>query len=244
MKKLAFIVLILVLFSCGKDKVILLPEINHAEITEITDVSAAYLFYDQTKPDSVELNRKNLISTTNWLVNVDKRLTLKQAIPKIKLLQDKKRNAKMHKNKAAKNYYTCNDTSRKNLGFIEFTDVIYHFEKEIDLTVTHKVTKQSDIDSSKNAIINVKHVKSLDVLMNLDIKINSKNYVWINSTKVSSTLFMEYLTTIVVDKNVDEFIVTLYFNKSISFQDYITFKSILINSKFKRVVFNNNEFIY
>ncbi len=31
----------------------------------------------------------------------------------------------MHKNEDAKNYFTCNDTSIKNLGFVEFTDVNY-----------------------------------------------------------------------------------------------------------------------
>ena len=71
------------LFSCGNERVLQLPEIKNASITEISDVSHAYLFYDETKEDSVELNRKNLIITTNWLVNVDKRLTLGQAIPKI-----------------------------------------------------------------------------------------------------------------------------------------------------------------
>ena len=113
------------ILSCTKDKVILLPEIKTATIIDIKDISPAYLFYNEALPDSVELNRKNLISTTSWLVNVDKRLTLEQAIPKIKYLQDKKRNAKIHKNEAAKNYFTCNDLSRKNLGFIEFTDVYY-----------------------------------------------------------------------------------------------------------------------
>ena len=115
----------LFLWSCGNEKVIQLPEVQHAKISEILDVSPAYIFYNETQPDSVELNRKNLIISTNWLFNVDKRLTLEQAIPKIKFLQDKKRNAKMHKNEAAKNYYTCNDTSIKNLGFIEFTNVNY-----------------------------------------------------------------------------------------------------------------------
>ena len=71
------------IYSCGNEKILQLPEINHSDITEILDVSHAYLFYDETKPDSIELNRKNLISTTNWLVNVDKRLTLDQAIPSI-----------------------------------------------------------------------------------------------------------------------------------------------------------------
>ncbi len=125
MKNVSLLVILLLIFSCGKDKIVQLPEINHSEISEINDVSAAYLFYDETLPDSLEFNRKNLISTTNWLVNVDKRLTLKQAMPHIKFLQEKKQNAG-HKNDNAKNYFTCNDTSKKNLGFIEFTDVVYH----------------------------------------------------------------------------------------------------------------------
>jgi len=51
-------------------------EVENAEITEVLDVSPAYIFYDETQPDSTLFNRKNLIGTTNWLVNVDKRLTL------------------------------------------------------------------------------------------------------------------------------------------------------------------------
>ena len=85
-----YLLLFSLLISCGQDKTVQLPEIKHADISKINDVSAAYLFYDESKADSVELNRKNLISTTNWLVNVDKRLTLKQIIPHIKFLQDKK----------------------------------------------------------------------------------------------------------------------------------------------------------
>ena len=96
MMKHLYIVSLLLFLSCNNNKVVQLPEMEQADITEIIDVSPAYLFYDETKKDSIELNRKTLISTTNWLVNVDKRLTLKQAIPKIKFLQDKKRNAEIH----------------------------------------------------------------------------------------------------------------------------------------------------
>jgi len=80
------------------------------------------LFYDETQPDSVLLNRKNLITTTNCLFNIDKRLTLKQAIPYIKYLQNKKKNAG-HKNKKAKNYFTCHDLNKYNLGFKDFTEI-------------------------------------------------------------------------------------------------------------------------
>ncbi len=126
-----YLLIILCFFSCNNERVLQLPEAENAEISEVLDVSPAYIFYDETQPDSTLLNRKNLIISTNWLVNVDKRLTLRQAMPHIKFLQDKKRNAEMHKNEDAKNYFTCNDTSISNLGFVEFTDVYYFNESSI-----------------------------------------------------------------------------------------------------------------
>ena len=125
MKRWFVLVIGLVVLSCNNERVIQLPEIENAEITEVIDVSPAYIFYDETQPDSTLFNRKNLIGTTNWLVNVDKRLTLEQAIPHIQYLQNKRKKASMHKNENAKNYFTCNDTSIKNLGFVEFTDIKY-----------------------------------------------------------------------------------------------------------------------
>lgn len=217
LKKIGIIGLItLFLWSCGNEKVIQLPEVQHAKITEILDVSPAYIFYNETQPDSVELNRKNLIISTNWLFNVDKRLTLEQAIPKIKFLQDKKRNAKMHKNEAAKNYYTCNDSSIKNLGFIEFTEVNYIEETNPknnsiiainslnNITVKHQDLKLSGVDVD-------------DLIIQLENNFNNSE---------------------------ENIVLTLHLNKQLKFQDYITVKNKLQNLNFENVVINNNEYIY
>ena len=217
LKKIGIIGLItLFLWSCGNEKVIQLPEIQQAKITEILDVSPAYIFYNETQPDSVELNRKNLIISTNWLFNVDKRLSLEQAIPKIKFLQNKKRNAKMHKNEAAKNYYTCNDTSIKNLGFIEFTDVNY-VEK---------------IVSKNNSIITINRLN--------DITIQHKDL------KLSEVNIENLITQLENNFNNNEVntVLTLHLNKQLKFQDYITVKNKLQNLNFENVVINNNEYIY
>ncbi len=168
--------ILIFLFSCGNDKVLQLPEINHTEITEIIDVSPAYIFYDETKPDGVELNRKNLIISTNWLVNVDKRLTLKQAIPKITFLQNKKRDAQMHKNEAAKNYYTCHYKKINSLGFIEFTNVYYHEEAIEDYLADQNIKQHHVINFTSDGIfINDKSIK-LRELKPLD-SINSKVFL-------------------------------------------------------------------
>lgn len=218
MRKIYFLTVYLFIFSCGKEKVIQLPEIAHSNITELHDVSPAYLFYDETKTDSVELNRKNLIVTTNWLVNVDKRLSLKQTIPHIKFLQDKKANSS-HKNENAKNYFTCNDTSRKNLGFVEFTDVIYD-------------TEGGKIEAENNYNISVIDLSEIIIYPpnDSDFKTNLTNF----EELFSKTIF----------KDKESNTISLSFNNKLSFQDYITFKSVLIQLNLKNITISNTEFIF
>ncbi len=223
------LIILLSLFSCSDKKVIVLPEIGNAKITEVNDVSAAYLFYDVTQADSVEFNRKNIIGTTNWLVNVDKRLTLKQAMPHIKYLQDKRRNAKMHKNEAARNYFTCNDTIIKNLGFIDFTDVDYItdldsfkdesiLKSELKYVTIHFFSEFTLIDEFSG----LKHTRS-------DAMINKANPVDNELNKLKKS---DELTE-----------VSLFFDSKLTFQEYIALKSKILTINSENVLIINEEFI-
>ena len=226
MKNIVLLIALSLALSCGKDKVVLLPEISHSDISEIKDVSAAYIFYDETKPDSTELNRRNLISTTNWLVNVDKRLTLKQVIPHIKFLQEKK-GSSSHKNEKAKNYFTCNDTSRKNLGFIEFTDVVYQYMRIVNLLAEENSTPSNNL---------VLRFTSLE-----DIKISSF-FDKANLTVLDISELNNYIKTLSV-KTSNKMKLILHFNKEASFQNYITVKSLLLKLGLKNVSISKLEFI-
>ncbi|WP_339876327.1 hypothetical protein [Olleya marilimosa] len=232
--RILLISIALLFFSCGNEKVLQLPEIKNADITEVLDVSPAYIFYDETKQDSVELNRKNLIISTNWLVNVDKRLTLEQALPSIIKLQEKKRNATMHKNEKARNYYTCNDTSIKNLGFIDFTDVEYRLNYSED--------NYEDIEIDDNSF-------------DINLIINSLEDITINSFMISGETNLNKLNDYLKEKlnvlNLDDkehegdfYNLQIGFNKSLSFQDYISIKSKLMHFKNERTVINKIEQIF
>jgi len=221
MKKLLIAFCLLVLCACGKEKSVLLPEIQNTKITEITDVSPAYLFYDETKPDSLELNKNNLIISTNWLVNVDKRLTLKQVIPSIIKLQEKKRNSD-HKNKNARNYFTCNATSIKNLGFVDFTDVVYDYEREDEDGKIEPENTIFIVVLNLNKII-VYPLDKDDFETNInDFETNLKESLPINNEKVN---------------------VKLSFNEILSFQDYITLKYKLSQLNLENTTINNQEYI-
>jgi hypothetical protein len=219
MKRL-FIILpvILLLTSCNK-KTVLLPETNTKEITEILDVSPIYIFYDETKPDSTDFNRKNMISTTNWLVNIDKRLMLKQILPHLQYLQEKRNKDGMHKNENAKNYFTCFNPEIQNLAFIEFTNLAFH-------------DKSSEKYFSENSIV---------------IDFNTDNEIIIlnpNTNKIILKTETDYLLNSIEEVVTLGNIIYLNFNKNLSFQDYITYKSLLLHLDRNNVTISNDEFIY
>ncbi len=227
--KYLIISIILLFVSCGKEKSVQLPEVIHSDIHTIDDVSAAYIFYNESEKDNTELNRKNLIISTNWLVNVDKRLTLKQAIPHIKMLQDKKRNAQMHKNEAAKNYYTCNDTSIKNLGFIDFTETIYHNDIDKNIIESQNLYNLPPLDQTN-------HILSVLFKANDSISINTSH-----TTKSEFVNRLKYIDSI---QNKIVGLVYLKFHESLTFQQYITYKSILSEVQLQNATISNDEYIF
>jgi hypothetical protein len=148
-------------------------------------------------------------------VNVDKRLTLKQVIPQIKFLQNKKQTSS-HKNENAKNYFTCNDISKKTLGFIEFTDVVYHEE-------------------SPDFIENISPIR-----FDLDGSIAISNPISESSIMTNKNDFLHDLKKI--DTVQQAFYLT--FNAALSFQEYIAYKSALSTSDFKYITISNQEFLH
>lgn len=227
--KYSLILLIILCLSCGKEKTVQLPEINSSTIKDVKDVSPAYLFYNEDKKDSVELNRKNLITSTNWLVNIDKRLTLKQVIPSIQLLQEKKRNAKMHKNENAKNYFSCNDTLSKNLGFIDFTDVVYHND-------IHRSIVENETIYNNTPLTETTHL--------LSVLFEANDSISINSAHTTKSEFIEKLKFMDSIQNKIMGIVYLKFNENLSFQEYITYKSLLSQIKLKHATISSDEYIF
>ena len=124
------LIVLFTLFSCGNKEAVLLPKANTTIVKNVSDLSPIYIFFRIKNKDTLaEVNRKNSIISTNWILNVDKRLPLRLAIPEIMKLQQKKREEKAHKNEKAENYYSYADTIGKNLAFIPFTKIYYRIEK-------------------------------------------------------------------------------------------------------------------
>src|SRR6187402_1647861 len=162
MMKYIFGIIMLLFFSCGNKEDILLPKADRTIVKDVTDLSPIYIFFRVKGKDTLaEVNRKNSIITTNWILNIDKRLPLRLVIPEVMKLQQRKREEKEHRNELAQNYYSYADSIGKNLAFIPFTNVYYKVEKPIPLDCI--------IYFKKNGVVKINDgIYSINELSNLD----------------------------------------------------------------------------
>lgn len=130
MKKVIGFFTVFLLFSCGEKKEILLPKSDVTIVKEVSDLSKVDFFFTTENNDTLaDVNKNTVITTTNWVFNIDKRLPLKLIIPEVKKLQEKKLKRKGEGDAPKDNYYTYSDSIRKNLAFIPFTNIRYKLEK-------------------------------------------------------------------------------------------------------------------
>lgn len=227
MKKYFLILLISSLILSCNQKEVQLPETSNGAITEVNDISPIYIFYDE-ESGKAEFNRNNMIGTTNWLVNIDKRLSMGQIVEHLKFLQSKRNKDGMHKNELARNYFSCSNPEIQNLSFIDFTEVTFHDEPIFEFMKSRK-----DADSlMTQTFINFKNERLIDVGRNFAVE------------EVSVSEFTEAIKTITSrDTLVDKLYLNI--NADLTFQDYIWIKTVLIElSDDNQILISNNEFIY
>lgn len=182
------IAILFVLVSCGNKKEISLPKSNITIVGNVEDHSPIYIFFRIKGKDTLaEVNRKNSISTTNWILNIDKRLPLRLVIPEVMKLQIKKRNS-AHKSEDAENYYSYADSIGKNMAFLSFTKVYYVMEKpkKPKMIVVVSFDKNNEIkvnnvfvkkEGLQNYLENLPNVKSNKFLFCFDKNLSFGNYI-------------------------------------------------------------------
>lgn len=167
MIKYLFGIVLLLCISCGNKEDILLPKADRTVVKDVVDLSPIYIFFRVKGKDTLaEVNRKNSIGTTNWVLNIDKRLPLRLVIPEVMKMQEKKRGDSAHKNETAENYYSYADSIGKNLAFIPFTKVYYKMEKPKNGVIVF-------FDKNNKILVNSKEIAKND--LENHIKSNSSN---------------------------------------------------------------------
>jgi hypothetical protein len=146
------LILLFVLFSCGDKETIWLPKSDVTLVKDVQDYSPIYLFFKTKGKDTlIEVNRKNSISSTNWIFHIDKRLPLRLVIPEIMKLQAKKEGS-AHKSETSENYFSYSDSVHKNLAFFHFTKVNYQLAKPKSSSIVYFSKKGDALQKLKNSL--------------------------------------------------------------------------------------------
>ena len=190
MKKYLPLFIAIVLFSCDGNKEVELPKANVTVVADVQEHSPIYIFFKIDGKDTIaDVNRKNSISSTNWIFNIDKRLPLRLVIPEIIILQEKK-DKSMHKNEAAENFFSYANGIKKTMAFLPFTKVKYNLKKPKSGTIVYFL---------KDNMVLVNNVKvktdSLEIYIN---KLKDEKYHTINFCFDKNSTFDSYLKNEIV----------------------------------------------
>lgn len=210
----------LILFGC-KNKEVQLPLISIDGISKIQNHSSIWIFYEQTPNDTLAiLNKNNKLLNTNWIYNIDSRLTMDKVVPILIKMQENRNKKSMHKKEGMFNYFSYSNTRSKNISLvmfdtINFRHIGYHEKngkpiklnekaihikiKNNDITIDKKLTNSSSLMNELNALINKDTLLKLKIILNYPDNLTFQNYLTIKA----------YLARTNIDVDMNEYIYSI-----------------------------------
>ncbi len=120
--KFLYITLLTVFFVGCQQKDLKVPVNDQPGLHEVWNNSPVYILLKKNGNDTLaDLKLGQTISTTKWLVAVDKRLKLKHLLPALKKVIRKRRKKSMHSDGKGQMYFTYLDSLQNKISFVEFT---------------------------------------------------------------------------------------------------------------------------
>jgi len=225
MKKILILLLPLIILSCAK-KELKIPTLAVKGVQELYDHSQVWFFFEVKNNDTIaELNRKNTISSTHWVYNIDKRLPLNTFILSVIQLKDKHANS-MHSKEGMHDYFSYSDTISKKLSLFEFDAVVYKTDSVLSKYFIKK-------NSEKYLTFN-----------NINLTFNPNN-VWIDDAKIEKKDFkitlLEFIDFSSEGKHTK---LHLNFNDKLTYQDYLFYKTMINHFINTDISTNEIEFIF
>jgi len=157
-KKILFIFLLFsALISCNK-KSVELPLIPVTGKTNISNHSQIWVFinYDENKIKA-NVNKKNIISSTNWIINMDKRLPMNEVIPVLEMIKAQRDRKSPHSSDEMKTYLSYSNTKDKNISLypvdslhflvldkVGYDDLLSHYKSDTNIYLFEKSFNLND----------------------------------------------------------------------------------------------------
>lgn len=215
MKHFLIIISLFVVFTSCKDKTLELPQVGASGLTDIQNYSQVWVFYEESETGvQANYNRKNTISTTHWIINVDRKLPLSEVIPVLQQIKTKRSEKSLHSAEGMGNYLSYSDVKDEKIALFSIDSIDY------------KVLSREDLAQWEQK-------DACDYIFAF-----SENDIWLDNDKIAIGEW-EAIRFDSLKKGK----LQLHFDENISYQDYMTYRLSLNANLPKEVKIENIELV-
>ena len=123
--KFLYIIIITAFFMSCQPKEVKVPVNDNPGLHEVWNNSPIYILQKIDGQDTIaDLKLGQTISTTKWLVAVEKSLVLKQLLPALEKVYKKRRKVSLHSDGKGELYFAYVDSVQKKMSFVEATKLV------------------------------------------------------------------------------------------------------------------------
>jgi hypothetical protein len=192
---LIFLLALTAFYSCG-DKSLQLPQVAVSGVSDIQNHSEIWVFYKfDDKKIKAEINKNNTITSTHWIINIDKRLPMSEVIPVLQMIKAKRAKKTVHSVDGTFDYLSYSDTLDKKIALFRVDSIQY-------------------ITLNRKELITIEKEKPCDYtieFLNDSFQINNKKYAFSDWKK---QLF----------DSINNSCIQLQFDKDLSYQNYLKYR--------------------
>ena len=213
MKQIIIICSIIIGFISCNDKSLQLPQVPLSGLSGNMNHSQIWVFYNQESAQA-DLNINNTISSTDWIINIDRRLALSEVIPVFQLIKKKRAKKSIHNVEGMQNFLSYSDTYNKEIALFSMDSIQYIMESQADIA---KIEQKISCD--------YRLVFSQDV-----IELNQREF----SVDQWKTISLDTLTPGQMQ---------LHFDSRLTYQDYMSYRLTLNDILTKEMIVESTEYI-
>ncbi len=213
MKQIIILCSIIIGFISCNDKSLQLPQVPLSGLSGNMNHSQIWVFYNQESAQA-DLNINNTISSTDWIINIDRRLALSEVIPVFQLIKKKRSKKSIHNVEGMQNFLSYSDTYNKEIALFSMDSIQYIMESQADIA---KIEQKISCD--------YRLVFSQDV-----IELNQREF----SVDQWKTISLDTLTPGQIQ---------LHFDSRLTYQNYMSYRLLLNDILPKEMIVESTEYI-
>jgi len=196
MKKYLFILLFTPLLIACANKSLQLPQVAVSGVSNIQNHTEIWVFYkfDDQKVQA-DINKNNTISTTHWIINIDKRLPMDEVIPVLQMVKAKRAKKTIHSVDGVHDYLSYSDILDKKIALFQIDGIQY-------LTLTNAEIKTVEKEKPCNYTL-----------------IFSNDYFMINSKRYARSEWSQSLFT-----SMQKSCIQLQLDANLNYQNYMKYR--------------------